>query len=71
MNPAFVVRFRPRGPWRKVTARVIARGLKLCASMPSDEGGWAFTEWFKDKAGDGPSADNILQFGVLKELKYG
>lgn len=60
-----------RGSWRKVTTAVIARGLQLCANMPSDEGGWAFTEWLKDRAGDGPSADNILQFGVLKELKYG
>ena len=62
---------RKRGRWRKVTTAVIAKGLNLCARMPADEGGWAFTEWFKDKIGDGPSADNILQFGVLRELKYG
>jgi hypothetical protein len=62
---------KKRGKWIKVTTTVIAQGLERCAGMPSDEGGWAFTQWLEDRTGDGPCADNILQFGVLKELKYG
>ncbi len=62
---------KKRGPWVKVTTKDIARGLRLCANAPSDEGGWAFTSWLSDRIGDSQTADNIFQFGVLKELKYG
>jgi len=62
---------KKRGPWIRVTPKTIARGLRLCAKMPDDEGGWAFTTWLKDRIGDAATADNIFQFGVLKELKYG
>ena len=62
---------KKRGPWIKVTTKEIARGLRLCSRVADDEGGWAFTMWLKDRIGDARSADNIFQFGVLKELKYG
>jgi len=60
-----------RGPWIRVTTRTIAQGLRLCAKVPADEGGWAFAAWLKDRIGDAQTADNIFQFAVLKELKYG
>jgi hypothetical protein len=59
------------GPWHKVTLDTIALGCQRCANAPSNEGGWAFTSWLKDRAGDASSADNIFQFAVLNELKYG
>ncbi len=62
---------KKRGPWIKVTLATIARGLQLCSEMAPDEGGWAFTTWLKDRIGDAQTADNIFQFGVLGELKYG
>lgn len=62
---------KKRGPWVRVTTKTIAQGLQLCSKMPADEGGWAFAMWLKDRIGDATTADNIFQFGVLKELKYG
>lgn len=55
----------------KVSTRVIARGLKLCAAAKPDEGGWAFAAWLKDRIGDAIIADVILQFGVFGEVVYG
>lgn len=62
---------KKRGPWVKVNCKTIARGLQLCSEMSNNEGGWAFTEWLRDRTGDANTADNIVQFGVLGELKYG
>ena len=59
------------GSWIKVTTATIAKGLRLCSKMPADEGGWAFSMWLRDRIGDAQAADNIFQFGVLGELKYG
>jgi len=61
----------PKAPWLRLNCAAVARGLQLCSEMPADEGGWAFTEWLRDRAGDAPMADNIVQFGVLGALKYG
>jgi hypothetical protein len=58
------------GP-RKVSPRVIARGLRLAAAAAPDEGGWAFAAWLKDRIGDAIIADVILQFGVFGEVVYG
>lgn len=62
---------RKRGPWIRVTTKMLLEGLERCAKAAHDEGGWAFTEWLSDRTGDMNSADNIFQFAVLKELKYG
>lgn len=60
-----------KGPWVKVTTRTMAQGMRLCAKAADNEGGWAFTTWLKDRIGDALTADIMLQFGALKELKYG
>lgn len=62
---------KKRGPWLKLNCDTIERGLQLCSEMPADEGGWAFTQWLTDRIGDAATANNIVQFGVLGELKYG
>ena len=57
--------------WHKVSPATFARGLRLAAKAKSDEGGWVFAEWLKDRIGDAIIADVILQFGVMGEVVYG
>lgn len=62
---------KKRGPWIRLTPTMLLEGLQRCAEAPHNEGGWAFTSWYEDRIGDMQTADNIIQFAVLKELKYG
>lgn len=57
-------------PWIKITRATIARGLTRTANAKPNEGGWAFAEWLKDRAGDRIVADVILQFGMFGEIRY-
>lgn len=64
-------KFEDWGPWHTVALVDIAKGMELCAALPSDECGWAFGAFMRDRCGDAQTADIFMQLAVLGEVKYG